>query len=312
MKHPPYHLRPNKAVDRMLLMEVLKILDRISDIENYTYLGFGGPYLDEFRMVYELFPNIKMISIEENEDTLKRQDFHLPCGSLRLVHDRFSSFLTQYDASDLPAIYWLDYTSLSYGNFEDFMSLLNKSCLHSLIKISLRSNPTDYYDAKRTLFARQFEALMPDPSLEIPRTNMAFASLLQNMLRIAAQKALPAASGKSFQPVSSFFYSDGTGMLTLTGIVCDPGKLPEHKKIFKGWPFANLDWHSPLQIDVPILSTKERLLLEKYLPCKNSPGATLQSILGYRIDDDQSRSKKKLKQYASFHRYSPYFVRAVP
>ncbi len=36
MKHPPYHLRVNKAIDRFLLIEILDIMKKYCDISNYT------------------------------------------------------------------------------------------------------------------------------------------------------------------------------------------------------------------------------------------------------------------------------------
>ena len=65
MKQPPYHLRPNKAVDRLALVEAIKRLGRMGDLSEYTYYGLGGPYLEDFRLLYELCPEIKMVSIEE-------------------------------------------------------------------------------------------------------------------------------------------------------------------------------------------------------------------------------------------------------
>jgi len=122
VKHPPYHLRPNKAVDRLFFVEAIKRLDRLADLKEYTYYGLGGPYLEDFRLLYEMCPEVKkMVSIEENEDTFRRQEFHLPCGILRLEKTKFKSFLAGYEANDENSIFWLDYTGLEYGHFEDFM-----------------------------------------------------------------------------------------------------------------------------------------------------------------------------------------------
>ena len=75
---------------------------------------------------------------------------------------------------------------------------------------------------------------------------------------------------------------------------------------FKNW---NLDWEDPRRIDVPILSTKERLHLEKCLPTKTKTGRSLSRALGYRIDNTESQHLEKLKQYEKFYQYYPYFAR---
>lgn len=311
MRHPAYHLRPNKAVDRLILVEAIRRLEKLGDIAAYTYFGFGGPYLEEFRLLYEIFPTIGMVSIEENGETHKRQKFHLPCGKLRLEHEEFQSFLAQYQANDAKSIFWLDHTGLEYWHFESFIALLGKVAAGSMIKVTLQAEPM-YYKDKPAEFRERFEAVMPDPYADPPVRFRDYVCLLQDMMRIAAQRALPAEMPLTFQPVSSFFYSDGTGMFTLTGVVWDRQELDKVKEKFKGWEFANLNWAVPKRIDVPILSTKERLHLQHKLPCPRDAGKILCGTLGYLIDDTETRSEAKLRQYAAFHRYSPYFMKATP
>ena len=321
MRTPPYHLRPNKAVDRLTLVDAIKRVGREGDLGRYTYYGMGGPYLEYFRLIYELYPEMKMVCIEEKEEVHKRQRFHLPChsGRLKLQKTDFSSFLATYDAKDEKSIFWLDYNDLEFTNFDDFMDLLGKVGANSLIKITLRCNPRDYQDQdpqreleKQEDFRKKFETVLPGSFTTPPIKFQNFALLLQEMLRIAAQKALPSAAPTTFLPISSFFYNDGTGMFTLTGVVC----LREHegtfRKLFKSWPFENLDWKGPTEINVPNLSTKERLHLQRHLPRSKNAGRALRQSLGYLIEADTAQTETELQQYADFHRYFPYFIKAIP
>ena len=113
-------------------------MDRLARLSEFTYYGLGGPYLDDFRLIYELCPEMKMVSIEQDNETCKRQYFHLPCKEdrLRLVEKPFNSFLASYTSNDEKSIFWLDYTGLSYGNFEDFIMLLGKVA-NSMVRVSL-------------------------------------------------------------------------------------------------------------------------------------------------------------------------------
>ena len=314
MKHPAYHLRPNKAVDRLTLIEAVKHIRKLGgDLSEYTYYTLGGPYLEDCRLLYEFYPEIKMISIEENEETHKRQRFHLPCGTLKLRRAQLKSFLVQYDAKDEKSIFWLDYTRLEYGNFDDFMLLLGKVAANSMIKVTLKAKPRILSGTKKAYeFRERFEALMPNPSASPPSTSGGFAYLIQEMMQIASQKALPSVTPLTFQPVSSFYYSDGPNMFTLTGFVCLRTEQANVKRAFQSLQFANLNWRPPKRIDVPLLSTKERLHLQHLLPCGNRAGSVLRQALGYHIDDDRQRSEMKLRQYADFHRYFPYFMKAIP
>ena len=58
MKHPPYHLRANKAADRLILMETITRVTRAlsASMDDYTYYGFGGPFLEDFKLIRKFFP----------------------------------------------------------------------------------------------------------------------------------------------------------------------------------------------------------------------------------------------------------------
>ena len=101
-------------------------------------------------------------------------------------------------------------------------------------------------------------------------------------------------------------------MFTLTGIVCETARRHEVEQAFRDWEFANLAWNRPMKIAVPVLSTKERLHLQRLLPTKTAPGRRLRQRLGYLVEESVIETEAALAQYAAFHRYSPYFIRGVP
>ena len=323
MKHPAYHLRPNKTAERFAFIEAIKRLERLSGkgLSDYIYHGFGGPYLEDFRLLYEFCPDIGMVSIENTEETYKRQCLHLPCSTLKLVNDDMSSYIARYNPGDTKSVFWLDYTTLEYRCFEDFKALLTTVAEDSMVKVTLRSEPRDYWGPrqkderlkKANDFRNKFAKVMANPSASPPRNPRHFACLLQGMLQVAVEQALPpTAATAAFVPVSSFYYSDGTRMFTLTGVVCQTTRRSKVERVFADWEFANLAWGQPKLIDVPVLSTKERLHLQHLLPSNLPPGKMLREALGYLIDDNVPKTEAALEQYATFHRYSPYVMRGVP
>ncbi len=205
------------------------------------------------------------------------------------------------------------------GWFEEFMVLLSKVSPGSIVKISVRCEPQDYFDKndaeatqKKEQFKKTFEEFLPHPTDEPPNSFDSFAKLILNMLQIASQRALSSTSPLKFVPLSSFHYADGAGMFTLTGIVCLRSQEAIVRAQFKNWYLANMTWDLPKRIDVPTLSTKERLHLQGRLPKKRNAGRMLRNRLGYLIDVDIERTETKLQHYADFHRYFPYFMRATP
>ena len=312
MKHPPYHLRVNKAIDRFILAEILDILKKHCDISDYTYYGFGGPFLEDCRLINNRFPEIKIVSIEKNEQTFKRQKFHQFSRILELRCEDFTSFLANFPSTMAGrGIFWLDYTDLKFRHFDDFMSVLGKVSERSIVKITIRAEPEPYEKIEVwEEFQQKYGQILPASAkkTDIERL-LPLTKLLQGMIQIASQQALPASGESIFQLLDSSHYSDQTHMLSITGIVCNKNEVLEIQQWFKNWHFINLKWNDPRRIDVPILSTKERLHLEKYLPTKAKTGNSLSRALGYKIDDSAKESIAKLKQYEEFYRYYPYFAR---
>ena len=313
MRHPPYHLRANKGVDRVALVEAILRLSGGQQLSEYTYYGLGGPFLEEYRLLYATCPELRMVSVENNEEIYKRQDFHLPCGVLELRHEEFSSFLRQYDAEDRKSIFWVDNTDLKYDHIDSFIALLQKVSPGSLVKISLQAEPQYYQEAERKRsFRGEFDEVLPHGAV-VPTERGRFAALLQDIVQIAAQRAFRGIEDRTFQPVSSLYYKDGAGMFTIAGVVCETDERPDVRRKFEGWQFANLDWAAPTKIDLPDLSTKERLKLQKFLPRSTTDaGLALHRALGYLIDEDAASTRRQLKQWALYHRQAAHFVRAMP
>jgi len=326
MKHPPYQLRPNKAIDRMLLLSVIERLQQDRDLSQYTYFGFGGPFLSDIRLVSQYFPTLRFVSIEEDEDTHKRQKFHCPTKRLRLIHSSLFSYLQEDFASDALAIFWLDYTDFSPSRLEEFGQVLDLLGCPSIVKVTVRAqfdhsllaaahhllNEEDAAKLRKATveeWQTQFGDYLPGPlereDLERPR----FAPIVQSMFQVVAQKTLPSAGGKVFQLVHSCRYADGPQMLSLTGVVCEAGHRAKVRADFAKWPHANLDWRGPDHIDVPNLSIKERLALEKHLPVRVRSGKALQRSLGYLIDKSQTASERKLRQYKDYYQFYPVFAK---
>ncbi len=98
-------------------------------------------------------------------------------------------------------------------------------------------------------------------------------------------------------------------MLSITGIVCCEDTKKQVRECYRKWEHSNLDWDAPHLIDVPDLSVKERFKLEKYLPMTGGEGKVLQARLGYKIDNSQYKSERKLLNYQQYHRLYPLFAK---
>jgi hypothetical protein len=341
MKHPAYHLRVNKSIDRFLLVQILDILrtqDKIK-MSDYTYYGFGGPFLEDCRLIHDRCPEIQIVSIEKNLATFKRQEFHCFSKKLELINDDFTSFLAHFSSKGRE-IFWLDYTNLNLGHFDNFKEVLGKVSENSIVKITIPAEPPPeeltsenreekwedfrdrYREEKWEIFQKKYreekwkdfvekydEILPPEAQPTNIERQWPFIKLLQEMLQLASQQALPASGESIFQLLNSSHYNDQTQMLSITGIVCNRNEVSKIRRWFKNWRFINLGWEDPHKIEVPILSIKERLHLEEYLPTTKKTGLFLSRALGYKIDDTSNKHIEQLKQYEEFYQYYPYFAR---
>ena len=314
MQHPPYHLRVNKAVDRAAFVEAMAILAGREALSKYTYCGMGGPFLEDHRLLHELYPEMRLVSIEQNEQTYKRQQFHRPCSDvvLELRRQTFQEFVHMENFGDDKYVVWADYTDLSARSIETFTVLLQRLARGSMVKITLRAHAGDYRcEHAKARFRQEFAELIGG-SIDIPIRAEMFVALVQRILRTAIQRAFREMPDHRFQPVSALFYRDTIRMYTLTGVICSPHDTRTVEKKFADWRFANTQWASPLQIDLPVLTTRERHHLRTLLPCVSNAEDKLQEHLGYFIDTTESKSKAKLQQWALFHRYAVEFVKASP
>lgn len=324
MKHPPYHLRINKAVDRFLLVDILRILRQQFDLSEYTYFGFGGPFLDDFRLLHEQVPELSFCSIESDSDTFNRQKFHKFTKKIALTKSDFTDFIrNQYE--ECPSVFWLDYTNLEYSCFTDFMSTLEKVAMNSVVRITLRADkPGNPYstqvpranlnisfdqmlDRFKDRFISEFGDITPANIRNRQFRSGELPSLLNEMVQISASQALPSSLGVRFQPLHTSYYNDNTPMISVTGVVIDNSEVPQIRNLFRFWPFKRLDWEPPEKIDVPPLSVKERFKLEKLLPTTSNTGRTLARTLGYSIGNGDADNLERLQQYGKYHNLYPYF-----
>src|SRR6266850_786762 len=137
----PYHLRPNKAVDRQLFIELLFRLQQYRDISKYVYVGFGGPTFDDFKLIHSYFANKKMISLEIDEVVWRRQSFNQPVSCIESLQISSGQFIDSYSLS-ANAIVWLDFPTArdTRTHIEEFQSLLPKLRNFDIVKITLNAD----------------------------------------------------------------------------------------------------------------------------------------------------------------------------
>ena len=93
----PYRLRPNKAVDRELFLSLLMRLAPKLSLEKYHYVGLGGPFLEDFRLVHARLGLGRMTCVEAEQEVHKRQVFNRPIASIECVNSTLEDYLDGHD-----------------------------------------------------------------------------------------------------------------------------------------------------------------------------------------------------------------------
>ena len=313
-KHPHYHLRLNKAIDRLIFIDIIKAFSTSINIQKkkYRYVGFGGPYLEDFKLVSGLFPNMKMVSLETDKETHKRQIFHKCTKNIQLLNDSFDKFLDQTDLFDkYPVIIWLDFTDDTIKCLRQIEALCKRIIEKSLIRITLNSEPNDNsYSPKyfEKIHSEYLSIKFKTIDLEQPEK---LSKIVCQMAEKSINKGLQSAK-LVFLPLHRVRYRDGQQMITLTGIICEQkGSDDIFKKMKDQCPYLNTDNGLDI-IDIPALTLKERLNLDRYLPTAKEDGKTIAKKLGYMIEELEDKNLRKCKQYEKYYRYYPHFNKIIP
>ena len=331
----PYNLRQNKAIERAVFVDLLQRVARSTQlhIHDYTYVGFAGPFSEDFKLIHSALGISRMISVESSSHVHKRQKWNSPISCIDYRHSQATAFVDAFQPNG-PVIAWLDFTTASDigAQLDQAVMLLSKLAPYDVFKITVNANdrtlepavrPEDdgafvaekIAEARRRL-ANHLSAGIQISDEDLDRTG--YPKLLLLAIEAAVKAGLEGKPGCIFLPLTSFVYADSEQqMLTHTGIVlpetADREKFLTETRIGR-WKLATTRWGSPrtepIRINIPEMSIRERLHIDKRLPT-NTPSQLARS-LGHRLADGSfDRTRQALASYKLFYRHYPFFSRVV-
>lgn len=332
-KHPPYHLRTNKAVDRLLLIKQIKavIMADVGLKNCSTYHSLGGPFMEDLHLVHGEIPSMPLVCIESHFQTHLRQKNHAFSTNLELKNSTINDFIIHsYDPLNSD-IFWLDYTDFNLSRLSEIQTLLRLLLPGSLLRITVAArNPTSANDlpdgiedllkdkikkSKLELFKKSFEAFLPPKFLNNKSTNSqkSFNAVVQQIIRLAISECLDKTTDREFIHIQSCYYNDGSPMLSITGLVCERSKqISTRRRLQKSGLVVDKNWTNIEEINLPFLSLQERFILNKVLPHSDNTklaGDALHDTLKYNIEQSEANSIAALSQYAVYRHEYPTFVR---
>jgi hypothetical protein len=298
-------------VDRELFLSLLLRLCPTLKLENYLYIGMGGPFLDDFRLVHSRIGIDRMICVERDKNTYLRQMFNRPVESVECIHDNLDDYLDGKDLAE-PAIIWFDYTDPAtvISQISRFSLAIGQVPLYSILKITLNANPGSLGSPSSGLsaegllqwrlerFIEKMGSFYPSSvNYEGMKSTEYGRSILRSLKIAVDQEVLRHASRKVVWALSTH-YADGQAMATATLIVCQESDTKVESVVHE-WAYLSTP-SNPLTIDLPVLSAFERLTIEA------DPSA--HEKLNYSLPASHLGGDP-LSNFRKFYRIYPHFSR---
>lgn len=325
----PYHLRPNKYVDRQIFIDLLHRLDRIHPLAASVYVSMGGKFLDDHKAVRFAFDLAGSVSIEKFAGVVPRQNFNKPFEDVECRQQeskdfvsRFSEFRAGYP-DNTNFIVWLDFVSPAERliQLEEYSTLVSYGRPFDVFRITVNANAEtlkgsdakkpDQFKTIKDWRLSIFESQMgkfPCGARADEMTASGFPTVLARAIGVAA---LEGAKRKKFvvRPLAVTSYSDSHSMLSVTAILlpADEADAFMAEPWIADWRYKASSWDDVTKIDVPDLSIKEKMIIDRSINVLNDQ--QIAQTLGFDLGEDANSTVMKLSQYREHFRFYPQFVR---
>lgn len=306
-----YLLRPNKNVERKLLLEMYRALRRGFPLSEYRYVGMGSLWFADFIPAHREIQMEDMISIERH--SADRAEFNRPFNCVVVEEGNSTDVLQRLALDSKPILAWLDHDSALGGPaLEDASILATHAPVGSVLIVSVNASPlqlrerdpdSDRIRDKVDVFRDYAGRFAPEPVTEEKLTPSQLGATICDTLLAAFEHGVRATRrGRRFHQLARIAYADGTEMVTVGGMVTDE----ETEAILADLSLEKLAFYPPepvpFSIDVPQLTIREKHALDRFLP-----GGTPLKAREVRRKIKVQFKQKHLDAYAQFYRYYPLF-----
>jgi hypothetical protein len=263
-----YMLRPRKQIERKILIELFHKIHKLRpdiDIHRYRYIGMGSIFYYDFILFHKYLQIARMTSIDADLSS-KRFRFNRPYDFIDFENVDSTTFLENHKFDD-PTILWLDYDKplfrivgeelINNEVFDDLRLTTEKCHTHDFLILTVDVRPPSRIRDFKAMHDkyRQLISMSLDKSQEIDEDNfhLVVQDILLNYLAVHERF-----QERKFRKLFSFYYSDGTPMLSIGGILDVNDNL---QSLLANERFVKVDRKID-KIDVPILTYKEKMYLD--------------------------------------------------
>ena len=307
----PYRLRPNKAVDRELFLDLLLRLAPALQIQDHRYVGLGGPFLEDFRLVHARLGIDDLVCVEAEEEVHKRQLFNRPIDGVKCVHSTLEDYIDSTEFGK-PVVIWFDYTEPRriVEQIERFSRTIADVPTNSILRVTLNASPTSLgkpdqsavestvHEWRLMRFRERVGRLFPSDLKPEDMKSKNFGTSVLKALYLAVEGELLNLRDRCVVWALATHYADGQPMVTATLIVCGRD-VATVEALVEGWGYSSKPT-DPLRLDMPALSTRERLTMEFSEDAREQ--------MGFELPRSRMR-ENPYKSFRQFYRFFPHFSR---
>lgn len=319
-----FALRPAKAVQRRMIIEICSRMNSFSNLLGFRYIGLGSPFFNDFASLHRRYGITNMVCIERETQDEKRFLFNKPYECIKMEWGSSCDVLPRLQWRNIPSMVWMDYDDpISEDILSDIGTIIGEIEPGSLVFFTLQAegkafdprpesqNDSEYADVEtehETASEKRLKKLqdcvgdfLPPKTMPQDMNGKAFQRLLLTICwneieRVLNQRnaGLPLANHVQYKQILNIIYSDGVRMTTFGGILY----RSDQEQQFSECEFSDFDFvrdnQDPLEIKVPVLTNHEQLALSSKLPSGN--------------DSQQLLRPVDWKAYRALYRYYPTFV----
>jgi hypothetical protein len=301
-----YSLRPSKSIQRQLVFDGVRILQRELDLERLAYVGLGSIWFTDFVMAHKLLGIDDMVSIEGDPVGYRRAVFNCPYATVRVQEGYSSEVLPNlYDDEVIgsrPWMMWMDYDfEFNESVRDDIRSVIEKAPMNSLLLVTFNGQETRYGQAAdrperlRDLFGSLVPAELPKSHCRGERMQETLVDFTIDFMKsVAAEIARPG----GFVPAFRLIYRDTVPMVTAGGVLPSRGavRITSDLVAQDGWPCRPRE-----RIVAPHLTIREAAVLQSLLPRTERLSRDLVCELGFDLEDEQIAAfERYYRQYPAY------------
>jgi hypothetical protein len=303
-----FSVRKNKSIQRKLISHLLETLQKEFDISDYQYVGMGSLWFVDFVLFHKRLGLRRMISIQEPKGFARAQ-FNAPFDCIKVRRGLTTTVLPTLNLNR-KTIAWLDYDEqLGSSICDDLDVVLKRVRPGSLCFVSVRAELKDFggtgandetvESSLREQLGSWIPRTLPSSIFAAETFPAGLADLLHS---IASNLCAARFDSTRWHPLLSYYYNDGTRMLTIGGMLCDADsarKLSVLRIVGRGFYTGKRIFH----IAAPQLTSREKASIDAALPT---------SGMSLRKSKLTRGLKGVAQQYAKYYLYYPVFWELSP